>query len=90
MVRSRRRKKRATTSTGEGDQGAMILRLAVFDLDYTVWQPEMYQLWGKPKLVPTESTRQLSPIILQEAKTKVNGHILIDPQGSPMRVFSGA
>lgn len=28
------------------------LRLVVFDLDYTIWHPEMYQLCGKPRLVP--------------------------------------
>lgn len=30
--------------------------LAVFDLDYTVWDPEMYQIYGPPKLqlVPTK------------------------------------
>lgn len=28
---------------------AEILRLAVFDLDFTVWKPEMYQIYGPPK-----------------------------------------
>ena len=31
------------------------LRLAVFDLDYTIWDPEMYQLHGAPRLRPIDS-----------------------------------
>lgn len=44
-----------------------ILRLVVFDLDYTVWQPEMYQLYGSPRLV--RAPRGMCPIVRQESMT---------------------
>jgi hypothetical protein len=66
------------------------LRLAVFDLDYTIWQPEMYQLYGRPKLVPTPSN--LSSNLVKETRTKHDGMILVDSKrtNTPMRVFPGA
>ena len=51
---------------------AKTLRLVVFDLDYTVWQPEMYQLWGEPKL--TEPSKKISEKVLREAKTTKEGN----------------
>lgn len=62
--------------------------LAVFDLDYTVWQPEMYQLYGKPHYIPAPNG--MTPSELAEAKTIKEGMILEDMGGSPMRVFHGA
>ena len=69
-----------------------MMRLVVFDLDYTIWQPEMYQLYGAPKLRPMDSktNRTLSPSVLEEARTIKEGFILADNGGSPMRVFKGA
>jgi hypothetical protein len=64
------------------------LELAVFDLDYTVWQPEMYQLYSKPQL--SEPSKNTSAQIKREAKTTKEGMILVDKNGSPMRVFPGA
>ena len=65
-----------------------ILRLVVFDLDYTVWQPEMYQLDGSPKLVP--APKHISGRVLQEATTNQEGHILVDKSKTPITVFEGA
>ena len=66
-----------------------LLKLAVFDLDYTVWQPEMYQLWGEPKLV--EPSNRISTKVRQEAKTINDPKILVDSSGgTPIRVFPGA
>jgi hypothetical protein len=74
------------------------MRLAVFDLDYTIWQPEMYQLSSAPKLMPVDAVAAnrrggggvLSPAILQQARTKTDGMILADKSHSIMRVFDGA
>jgi magnesium-dependent phosphatase 1 len=63
------------------------LRLVVFDLDYTVWQPEMYQLYGGPKLVPLVNRRGYS---LDEVRTNVDGKMLVDNSNTPIRVFPGA
>ena len=62
--------------------------LVVFDLDYTVWQPEMYQLYGKPHYVATP--KNLSAKARKEAKTIKEGMVLKDMHGSVMRVFHGA
>lgn len=69
------------------------LRLAVFDLDYTIWQPEMYQLSGPgPKLTLADSkyNKELSAGVLSEARTCKDGFILTDGRNTPMRVFPGA
>ena len=78
-----------------------VLELVVFDLDYTIWDPEMYQLCGKPTLVDA-SEYNLSKKQLEESRTIHEGKILVDiPSSSrgryrhtyqrqPMRVFSGA
>jgi hypothetical protein len=67
------------------------MKLVVFDLDYTIWQPEMYQLYGPPTLKPASSVRQsFSSKILTEMKTIKEGMVLVDSSGSPMRVFHGA
>ena len=50
------------------------LQLAVFDLDYTIWQPEMYQLHGKPHLV--DITKKVHK--RDEVRTKVDGKMLVD------------
>ena len=64
------------------------LELAVFDLDYTVWQPEMYQLYSKPQL--TKPSKNMSAQIRREAKTAEEGMVLVDKNSSPMRMFPGA
>jgi magnesium-dependent phosphatase 1 len=66
------------------------LRLVVFDLDYTIWQPEMYQLNGSPRLIPIPNKKIISGKVLQEAQTNVMGQILVDGDQEPIRVFEGA
>lgn len=79
----------------------MRLALAIFDLDYTIWQPEMYELRGPPSLISideymktqNERTRdgmKVTVEVLQEARTKHEGKILIDGDGSIMQMFDGA
>jgi hypothetical protein len=73
------------------------MRLAVFDLDYTIWQPEMYQLSSAPKLTSVDAFTDkrggkggLSPAMLKESRTKTEGMVLADKHNSLMRVFDGA
>ena len=57
------------------------LRLAVFDLDFTVWKPEMYELHGPPKLKKTN------------AGNNTNGQeqtIVVDQSNTQITVFDGA
>ena len=65
------------------------MKLAIFDLDYTIWQPEMYQLSSTPRLVPASSKSRLSDKIKKESQTTTAGMILMSG-GSPMRMFPGA
>lgn len=81
----------STTTIKMGSDADKLLRLAVFDLDYTVWQPEMFQLHGPPRLVEASQTKRKFPSeVLQEARTNQKGMILTDGGGMPIRVFSGA
>jgi Acid Phosphatase len=67
------------------------MKLAIFDLDYTIWQPEMYQLYGAPTLAPIASlTNRYSESAVKEMTTNRHGMVLVDGSGSPMRVFPGA
>jgi len=67
------------------------MRLAVFDLDYTIWRPEMFQLYGPPKLTPTSKLGgRLSPAALAEGRTVQEGMVLTDRDGDIMRIFDGA
>ena len=56
------------------------LRLAVFDLDYTIWKPEMYQIHGPPKLKTkngkqTVTDRSNTPITIFEGASYALAHI---------------
>ena len=64
------------------------MRLAVFDLDYTIWKPEMYQLYGPPKLTP--APQNLSEKLQTLMRTTQSGMILTDRNGSQMQLFDGA
>jgi hypothetical protein len=65
------------------------LRLVVFDLDYTVWKPEMYQLDGPPRLVEADR-HKYSGVEIHEMRTTKDGMILTDDSETPIRMFSGA
>ena len=67
-----------------------LLRLAVFDLDFTVWQPEMYELWGPPSLTSIDNHQDLDPQVLKEARTSQDNMILTDRSDTPITVFEGA
>jgi len=70
------------------------LRLVVLDLDYTIWDPEVCRLYGKPRLqaIAAYVTKGgfLSEEFLQEARTTKEGHIISDDNDQVMRVFPGA
>ena len=76
----------------------MLMQLAVFDLDYTVWQPEMYQLHGPPKLVNLvdmqpkrrRKKRPPSPATIAGSRTIKDGTVVVDQSGTPITVFEGA
>ena len=94
MAKKNKRTKTATQQTGTATEMGEKhpLRLVVFDLDYTIWQPEMYQLYGAPTLTSVDSkyNKRLSEEILNEARTNQDGFILTDRRNTPMRVFPGA
>ena len=73
-----------------------MMKLAIFDLDYTIWQPEMYQLRGPPILHAIDEIQRLYPkqsiskSVLNEALTTTPNHYLIDKNGWFMQMFDGA
>jgi len=74
------------------------MQIVVFDLDYTIWQPEMYQIDGPPKLISFDefqgkqkrksraAPRQIPPGSTTIHKNKV----AVDRRGTPITVFDGA
>jgi len=68
----------------------MPLRLAVFDLDFTVWSPEMYELWGSPTLTSIDKLKNLDLQVLKEARTSEKNMILTDRRDTPITLFEGA
>lgn len=76
------------------------LRLAVFDLDYTIWDPEMYQIHGPPALVKEHSVvshtsskvmkRNGKAALSPWTKTIKEGMIVADKSGTPISLFDGA
>ena len=81
-----------------------MLQLIVFDLDFCIWKPEMYQLRGPPTLtslksmqpkVPRKRKRikqqnKLSLSSLKKPTTNRKGMIVTDAAGTPITVFEGA
>jgi hypothetical protein len=67
---------------------AKTLQLVVFDLDFTIWKPEMYQLCGAPQL--TDAPKNLSWAEKKATATSTPGKILTDEAGSQIQVFPGA
>ncbi|GKY91946.1 hypothetical protein MPSEU_000166200 [Mayamaea pseudoterrestris] len=66
----------------------MTLRLVIFDLDHTIWRPEMCDLTAAPQLKPAPSN--LSPTALKEGRTIKEGHFLMIGEDACMQVFEGA
>lgn len=69
------------------------MRLAIFDLDYTLWSPEMNKLKGPPKLFPVAKLpKNIAPDILMKARTDLAGLVLIDSKQpeTTIQVFDGA
>lgn len=74
------------------------MQLVVFDLDYTIWQPEMYQIDGPPKLIGVDEFQgkqkrksQIPPrYIPLGARTIYENKIVTDRRGTPITVFNGA
>jgi len=66
------------------------MQMAVFDLDSTVWHPEMYQISGPPQLVPLESRMMRetqsngSSTPLKTSPTILSGMIATDRKGVPV------
>jgi Acid Phosphatase len=93
-------------SSSSRQQQLRNLRLVVFDLDYTIWQPEMYQLYSQPRLVPIDdnddrsrttgrrrkATTKLksSSSLSSQIRTMQDGMMITDGSGTPIRVFPGA
>ena len=74
------------------------MQLVVFDLDYTIWQPEMYQIDGPPKLISVDEFQgkqkrksRAPPRSLPFGATTIHQNkIATDRRGIPITVFDGA
>src|SRR5210317_1262857 len=74
------------------------MQLVVFDLDYTIWQPEMYQIDGPPKLISVDEFQgkqkrksRAPPRSIPFGSTTIHQNkIATDRRGVPITVFDGA
>lgn len=69
------------------------MQLVVFDLDYTIWQPEMYQLDGPPKLSSIDEfqQRKKKSCTASLSNTIFPNKIITDRHGTtPITIFDGA
>ena len=74
------------------------MQLVVFDLDYTIWQPEMYQIDGPPRLVSLDEFQgkrkkkdRAPPRMIPPGSSTVHQNkIVTDRRGTPITVFDGA
>jgi hypothetical protein len=74
------------------------MQLVVFDLDYTIWQPEMYQIDGPPKLISVDEFHgkqkrksRAPPRSLPSGTTTIHQNkIATDRRNVPITVFDGA
>lgn len=87
-----RKFKTRSMSSETNNKQAKKMRLVVFNLDYTIWKPEMFQLYGEPKLVPIEKVLNTddSPSVLKGARTTKEGYVLTDGSRTLMQSFDGA
>ena len=80
-----------------------LTKLIVFDLDFCIWKPEMYQLQGPPQLKNLRSLQvkpkrnqrknksmQTTSSLPNNPNTNQKGMILTDRTGTPITVFEGA
>jgi magnesium-dependent phosphatase 1 len=83
--KQKRRNKKDDNDDNDNDNenGGYDLRLAVFDLDYTIWQPEMYQIHGPPQLRKRTTTDDTG--VEQTTITEVT-----DRNNVPITIFDGA
>jgi magnesium-dependent phosphatase 1 len=67
------------------------MQLVVFDLDYTIWQPEMYQIDGPPMLMSVDDfQRKRNRGHPPGSDTILQHKIVTDRRGTPITVFEGA
>jgi magnesium-dependent phosphatase 1 len=72
------------------------LQLAVFDLDYTVWEPEMYQIYGPPKQMKKrtqQNKRDDASSTSTSTSISIQSHqqvIVTDQSNTQINVFDGA
>jgi magnesium-dependent phosphatase 1 len=71
-----------------------MLQLAVFDLDFCTWAPEMYQIQGPPILTPIKSLekkkRKKRSLPTNLSPTIQKGKTVTDRCGTPITLFEGA
>jgi hypothetical protein len=72
------------------------LQLVVFDLDFCIWKPEMYQIQGPPVLTPVKMFEKkkrkakTQPSSLQLTPTSQKSMTVTDRAGTPITLFDGA
>mmetsp|Transcript_14148 Transcript_14148/g.21463 ORF Transcript_14148/g.21463 Transcript_14148/m.21463 type:complete len:218 (+) Transcript_14148:147-800(+) len=66
------------------------LKIAVFDLDYTVWLPEMYELHGPPKRIKKKRPSNSFSNKDSNDEDDDGEYIVVDRSNTQIRLFHGA